>query len=232
MPDDLRAFAQKLQLSFSDEQLLQQVFVHRSYLNEHRAFPLDHNERLEFLGDAVLELIVTEYLYKTFDKPEGELTNWRSALVRGEMLSQLAQQIGMGDYLLLSRGEQKSQGKARQLILANAFEALIGAIYLDAGYEAAVRFITTHVISQLERILEEGRHIDAKSDLQEKSQEQLGVTPTYNVLESTGPDHDKTFVVGVYFGDRLLAKGTGSSKQRAEQAAASEALKTWGQETR
>ncbi|MGI6103094.1 MAG: ribonuclease III [Patescibacteria group bacterium] len=227
MPEDIAAFADRLGLSFADNQLLQQVFVHRSYLNEHRTFPLDHNERLEFLGDAVLELVVTEYLYKTFDKPEGELTNWRSALVRGEMLSQIANEIGMGDHLLLSRGEQKSQGKARQLILANAFEALIGAIYLDAGYDAAVAFISKHVISQLDRILEEGRHIDAKSDLQEKSQEQLGVTPTYAVLESSGPDHDKTFVVGVYFGERLLAKGTGSSKQRAEQAAASEALKTW-----
>ena len=220
-------FASRLGLSFTDQQLLQQVFVHRSYLNEHRTFPLDHNERLEFLGDAVLELVVTEYLYKTFNKPEGELTNWRSALVRGEMLSQIAQQIGMGDCLMLSRGEQKSQGKARQLILANAFEALVGAIYLDGGYEAASSFIHTHVISQLDKILEEGRHIDAKSDLQEKSQEQLGITPTYNVLESTGPDHDKMFVVGVYLGERLLAKGTGSSKQRAEQNAASEALQSW-----
>lgn len=218
-------FIARLGVEAKDADLFQQVFVHRSYLNEHRSFHLGHNERLEFLGDAVLELVVTEYLYLTYPNPEGELTNWRSALVKGEMLAQVASQLELEPHLLLSRGEKQSTGKARQLILANAFEALIGAIYLDQGYAAAQLFIGTNLISRLETVLAERLYIDAKSDLQERTQDRLGVTPTYILMDSSGPDHDKTFTVGVYIGDRLLASGSGRSKQKAEQSAAEAALK-------
>lgn len=226
---DLEKFALSLDLKFNDLSLLQQVFVHRSYLNEHKSFPLPHNERLEFLGDAVLELIATEYLYKKYDNPEGELTNWRSALVRGEMLAKIANELDMNNHLLLSKGEQRSEGKARQLILANAFEALIGAVYLDLGYSEAQRFLEKQLLSRLEEVLSQRLHIDAKSDLQEKSQEQLGATPSYTILDATGPDHERQFLVGVYLKDKLMAKGEGPSKQKAEQAAAREALNHWVQ---
>lgn len=225
--DDIQAFAKSLDLAFHNPSLLQQVFVHRSYLNEHRTFPLPHNERLEFLGDAVLELVATEFLYTNYENPEGELTNWRSALVRGEMLAKIAHELNLNDHLLLSKGEQRSEGKARQLILANAFEALIGAIYLDLGYDAAKDFLMKHLLHRLDEVLAQRLHIDAKSDLQEKSQDQLGNTPRYDILRSTGPDHDREFVVGVYIGTELLAEGAGKSKQKAEQAAAAEALKDW-----
>lgn len=223
----LEDFEEKLGIVFTNRSLLQQVFVHRSYLNEHRSFPLDHNERLEFLGDAVLELVVTEYLYRHYEKPEGELTNWRSALVRGEMISRIAQRLGMEEYLLLSRGEQKGTGKARQLILANTFEALVGAMYLDLGYAVVQKFIENVLVSHLDEILASGLHIDAKSDLQEKSQDKLSITPTYVVLSSHGPDHAKEFEVGVYIGEQLIATGKGGSKQRAEQDAATKALEKW-----
>jgi ribonuclease-3 len=223
----LESFAVGLDLKFNEPSLLQQVFVHRSYLNEHKAFPLPHNERLEFLGDAVLELIATEYLYKKYDNPEGELTNWRSALVRGEMLAKIANELNMNDHLLLSKGEQRSEGKARQLILANAFEALIGAIYLDLGYGEAQKFLEKQLLSRLEEVLAQRLHIDAKSDLQEKSQEQLGVTPSYTILDATGPDHERQFLVGVHLKEKLVAKGEGRSKQQAEQAAARAALDQW-----
>jgi ribonuclease-3 len=223
----LADFLKSLHIEVTDVDLFQQVFVHRSYLNEHRTFPLGHNERLEFLGDAVLELVVTEHLYRNFPNPEGELTNWRSALVKGEMLAQIAAEIGLEPYLLLSRGEKASQGKARQLILANAFEALIGAVYLDGGYEAAQAFIHEYLLRHLERVLKDKLYIDAKSDLQEKSQERLGVTPTYILVESVGPDHAKEFTVAVHIGDTLIAQGSGRSKQKAEQAAATEALGQW-----
>lgn len=228
----LEAFAAELDLHFNEHSLLQQVFVHRSYLNEHRSFPLPHNERLEFLGDAVLELVATEYLYKKYENPEGELTNWRSALVRGEMLAKIANELHMNDFLLLSKGEQRSEGKARQLILANAFEALIGAVYLDLGYEVAQRFLEKQLLSRLEEVLSQRLHIDAKSDLQEKSQEQLGVTPNYKILDATGPDHERQFLVGVHLRDVLVAKGEGRSKQKAEQAAAQAALDQWGEVTK
>lgn len=223
----LEAFTRRLQLPFTDKDLLQQVFVHRSYLNEHRSFRLAHNERLEFLGDAVLELIVTEYLYANYENPEGELTNWRSALVRGEMLAKIAQELDMGPHLMLSKGEQQSTGKARQIILANAFEALIGAIHLDLGYDVARDFVERHLIRRLDDILEQRLYIDAKSDLQEKSQDQLGITPSYTVLKSEGPDHAKEFTVGVYLADREIGVGRGSSKQKAEQEAAANALQSW-----
>lgn len=224
---NLADFLKSLHIEVSDVDLFQQVFVHRSYLNEHRTFALGHNERLEFLGDAVLELVVTEHLYRNFPNPEGELTNWRSALVKGEMLAQIAAEIGLEPYLLLSRGEKASQGKARQLILANAFEALIGAVYLDGGYQAAQAFINEYLLRHLERVLKDKLYIDAKSDLQEKSQERLGVTPTYVLVESVGPDHAKEFTVAVHIGDKLIAQGAGRSKQKAEQAAATEALGQW-----
>ncbi len=223
----IKNFAKKIGLSFSDTKLLTQVFVHRSYLNENIGFELDHNERLEFLGDAVLELVVTEYLYEHFDNPEGELTNLRSSLVKGPMLSAVAKDLGMEDHLYLSRGEAKAEGKSRQLILANTFEALIGAIYLDQGYEAAVDFIKKNLIQHLKNIIENKLFLDPKSHLQELSQEQLGVTPVYKVLGEHGPDHAKSFTVGCFIRDRLIGEGSGSSKQAAESAAASSALEHW-----
>lgn len=220
-------FQKRIKINFKDQQLLRQAFVHRSYLNENPGFPLKHNERLEFLGDAVLELIVTEHLFRTYPNPEGELTNWRSALVRGQMLAEVAQELDMGELLYLSKGEEKSGGKSRALILANTFEALIGAIYLDQGYEKAAQFVTTHLLGRLPEILEKGLHIDAKSRFQEMIQELQGVTPTYKVLHESGPDHAKTFVVGVYIADKLVGQGSGNSKQAAEQAAANAALAQW-----
>jgi ribonuclease-3 len=220
-------FAKKIGLEFKNKKLLQQVFVHRSFLNENIGFELDHNERLEFLGDAVLELVVTEYLFKHFDNPEGELTNLRSALVKGPMLSDVARSLDMEKYLYLSRGEAKAEGKSRQLILANAFEALIGAIYLDQGYPAAVEFLKKHLIKHLPSIIDQKLYLDPKSHLQELSQEQLGITPTYKVLDEHGPDHAKSFTVACFVGDRLVGEGSGSSKQAAESAAASSALEHW-----
>lgn len=224
MARDISEIEKNLNIVFTNRDLLQQVFVHRSYLNENSGFTLDHNERLEFLGDAVLELVVTEYLYLHYKNPEGELTNWRSALVRGVMLAQIANDLAMGEYLMLSRGEQKGGGKARQLILANTFEAFIGALYLDKGYEAAQTFIADHLLVKLPEILEKKLYMDPKSRLQELSQERNGLTPIYKVLSEQGPDHAKSFTVGVYLGDKLLGEGSGSSKQNAEQAAASNAL--------
>jgi len=216
-----------LRIKFSDQALLEQVFIHRSYLNEAAKADLEHNERLEFLGDAVLELIVTEYLYKNFDNTEGELTNWRSSIVRGEVLAKVAGELGLGEFLRLSRGEEKSGGRERSLILANTFEALVGAIYLDKGYDITQTFVSQHLISLLPEIIEKQLHIDPKSKLQELAQEKLSRTPEYKVLEESGPDHAKVFIIGVYAGGKLLAKGSGSSKQRAEQSAAAEALNDW-----
>lgn len=223
----IEAFAQKIGLQFKNKKLLKQVFVHRSYLNENIGFDLDHNERLEFLGDAVLELVVTEYLFENFDNPEGELTNLRSALVKGPMLSEVAKDLGMEKNLYLSRGEAKAEGKSRQLILANVFEALIGAIYLDQGYQAAVEFVKKNLICHLQKIIDEKLFLDPKSHLQELSQEQLDVTPVYKVLEEHGPDHAKSFTVGCFVNDRLIGEGSGSAKQAAESAAASSALEHW-----
>lgn len=230
MPKDLAEIKENLGISFKDTSLLKQVFVHRSYLNENVGFDLDHNERLEFLGDAVLELVVTEHLYRNYKNPEGELTNWRSALVRGVMLAEIASELTMGEYLFLSRGEQKSGGKARQLILANTFEAFIGALYLDKGYEVAAKFIEKHLLTRLPEIIEKKLYLDPKSRLQEFSQEKWGLTPIYKVLAEYGPDHAKSFSVGVYIENRLLGEGSGSSKQNAEQAAASNALGTLASE--
>lgn len=223
-PKNLKPLEQKLEYTFSKKDLLRQALVHRSYLNEHPDFGLDHNERLEFLGDAVLELVVTDHLYATYDLPEGELTNLRAAIVRGGMLSQIAKELDIDDFLLLSRGEQKDTGKARQYILANAVEAVIGALYLDGGYEVAKTLIDRTIISKLDAVVEAGLHIDSKSKFQEFAQEKYRITPTYEVLEESGLDHAKHFVVGAFLGRKKVGEGTGSSKQEAQQQAAKQAL--------
>ena len=226
---DFSILEKKLNLKFKNIDFFIQAFVHRSYLNENPKFHLHHNERLEFLGDAVLELVVTEYLYKEYpQKPEGELTNWRAALVNAKMLSEIAKNLEFNDFLLLSRGEEKEVGKARQYILANTFEALIGAIYLDRGYKACQKFIEKHLLKELPRILKEDLFKDAKSLFQEEAQERVGITPTYKVLEDWGPDHDKHFIIGVFLNKELVTKGEGSSKQEAELEAAKHALMVKG----
>jgi ribonuclease-3 len=212
--------------AFQNPALLEQALVHRSYLNENPGFALGHNERLEFLGDAVLELVVTEYLYRNYPNPEGELTNWRASLVNAKMLADIAGRVGLNDYLKLSRGEAKEANtKARQYILANAFEAVVGAIYLDQGFGVAAEFVTRFVISRLPYVLEHELYRDPKSQFQEAAQERVGVTPTYRVLSEVGPDHAKVFTIGIYLGDELVASGTGASKQEGEEAAARAALK-------
>ncbi len=222
-------FQQTIGIEFTDQALLRQVFIHRSYLNETSQKVREHNERLEFLGDAVLELVVTEYLYKNFPNPEGELTNWRSSIVRGDILAKVSQELGLGQLLFLSKGEEKSGGRNRNLILANTFEALIGAIYLDKGYGVSTKFITTHLIALLSEIIEKRLYIDPKSNLQERAQEVLGATPEYRVISESGPDHDKTFTVGVFAHKKLIAEGTGPSKQKAEQVAAANAITNWAE---
>lgn len=226
---DFSKLEQQLGTIFKNKNLLTQAFIHRSYLNENPKLGLEHNERLEFLGDAVLELVVTEYLYETYpQKSEGELTNWRAALVNAKMLAFIAQELNFNDFLLLSRGEAKEVGKARQYILANTFEAFIGALYLDQGYDSCRAFIGRHVVKELPRILREGLFKDAKSRFQEEAQERVGITPTYKVLEEWGPDHAKHFIVGVFLGENLIARGEGSSKQEAELDAAQNALEARG----
>lgn len=220
------ALEEKIGVSFNNKDHLVQAFVHRSYLNEHRDFPMSHNERLEFLGDAVLELVVTEYLFANYLNPEGELTNWRAALVNATMCATVANDIGMEEYLFLSHGESKDAGtKAREYILANAIEALIGAIYIDSGWDLSKQFITRWVITKLPEVLDLGLWMDPKSRFQEAAQEIVGVTPTYRVLEETGPDHAKQFVVGVYLDKEKVAEGRGGSKQEAQVSAAEAALK-------
>jgi ribonuclease-3 len=198
--------------------------THRSYINEHRSFALPHNERLEFLGDAVLELIATEYLYTNYPHSEGELTNFRSALVNYKMLSDISKRIGLEEFLLMSRGEAKDVGRARQVILANALEAIIGALYLDGGYDKAKQFIVAEILTELPGIIETGSYVDPKSKLQEMVQEKKGVTPTYGVVSEHGPDHDKEFVVAVFVQQVEIGRGKGPSKQEAEVSAAEDAL--------
>ncbi len=224
---ETKEFQDKIGVSFKDDLLLERAFIHRSYLNEHPKLGLEHNERLEFLGDAVLELIVTDHLYRTYDNPEGDLTNWRSALVKTESLAAVAERLGIMDQMKLSRGETKGNDRSRMLISANATEAIIGAIYLDQGYDAAEKFIDTNIIAGLPEILKTGTWVDPKSKFQELAQEREGVTPAYRVLDETGPDHDKIFVVGVYIGKELRGKGSGSSKQAAQQVAADQALQAY-----
>jgi len=226
MVKDLKVLEDRLGVSFKDINLLKTALVHRSYLNEHRNFSLDHNERLEFLGDAVLELSVTDHLYTHYREPEGTLTNWRSSLVNSTQLAKQSEDLGLYNYLYLSRGEsQDNNKKARNYILANALEAVIGAIYLDQGYKAADKFIKKYIIVHLDEIIAKRAYIDAKSGFQEKAQEIVGVTPRYKVLSESGPDHNKKFVVGVYLDKELVAQGEGFSKQEAQTAAASAALK-------
>lgn len=226
---DFEKFEQKAGVIFKDKNLLKQAFTHRSYINENRSSALEHNERLEFLGDAVLELAITGYLYERLKhSDEGELTALRSALVNADTCSRVAQTLGANEFLLLSKGEAKDTGRARQYILANTLEAIIGAIYLDRGYDVAKQFILTHVAPLADEILANGDWIDAKSRFQEKAQEYMGTTPVYKTLRESGPDHDKHFVVGVYVGEELFGKGEGRSKQDAEQEAAREALSSKG----
>ena len=224
---DTEQFQKKIKIEFKNKDLAERVFIHRSYLNENRSLKLEHNERLEFLGDAILELCVTEYLYNKYDKPEGEMTNLRSALVKGESLSTEAKRIGMNELILTSRGEAKNTGKARDLILANAFEALIGAIYLDQGYEVAYKFIETNVVYKLPEILEGDLWYDPKSKFQEMSQDTYGITPDYKMIADKGPDHNKIFKMSAHLEDVKVGEGEGASKQRAQSAAAKEALDAW-----
>jgi ribonuclease-3 len=223
---DFEILEQRLNLKFKNKDLLIEAFCHRSYLNEHPDFYLPHNERLEFLGDAVLELIVTEYLYTKYpEKNEGELTNWRAVLVSAKTLGKVAMELGLNDFLLLSKGEEKETGKARQYILANTLEALIGAVYLDQGYLVAKNFVEKNLIeSKLPEIIEKELFKDPKTKFQEEAQERVKITPVYKVLKEWGPDHAKHFLVGVFLGNELVAKGEGSSKQEAEEEAAKNAL--------
>lgn len=226
---DLTEFEKKINIDFKDKVLLKQAFVHRSYINENKGSGLSHNERLEFLGDAVLELVITDFLYKKYtEEDEGNLTSYRSALVNADTCADIATKLSMGDFLLLSKGESKDTGRARQYILANALEALIGAIYLDQGLDLCRDFIEKNFLPLIEDIISAGSHVDAKSLFQEKAQEFDGITPAYKTLKETGPDHEKKFTVGVYIGKDLIAQGEGKSKQDAEQEAAREALKIRG----
>ncbi|MFZ2886807.1 MAG: ribonuclease III [Minisyncoccia bacterium] len=222
---EFKSFEQKIGVVFKNQHLLETAFTHRSYLNENRRAGAEHNERLEFLGDAVLELVVTEYLFAKYpDKPEGELTAFRAALVNTQSIADAGTKLGMNDYLLLSRGEAKDTGRARGIILANAFEALIGAIYLDQGYDASYAFIQSQLFHKTDEVVEKRLWQDAKSKFQEIAQEKVGVTPTYELADQSGPDHDKKFVVAAYLGRDKIAAGEGKSKQEAEQDAAQKAL--------
>ena len=212
---------------FENIELLVTALTHRSYVNEHKKSAKTHNERLEFLGDAVLELVVTDYLFNNFTEPECILTSWRAALVRTESIGAAGDKLGYEPLVRMSRGEKQGSDRARQQILANAFEAVIGAIYLEKGYEAAAEFVAKHILSKLEGILETGEWRDPKSHLQEVSQRVDGLTPQYKVLDEVGPDHDKVFTLGVFVGETLMGKGSGPSKQAAQQAAAKAALREY-----
>jgi len=226
---DFSVFEQSIGVTFKDKELLKQAFVHRSYLNEHKTLKLAHNERLEFLGDAVLELVVTDFLYKKFpNSQEGELTAYRSALVNSNTLASISEKLNVNAFLLLSKGESKDTGRARQYILANTFESVVGAIYLDQGYDAAAKFISEQLFGLLDEILEKQLFIDAKSRFQERAQEKVGITPVYRQVKETGPDHGKIFTIGVFLNLDLIATGDGKSKQDAEQEAARKALSMKG----
>lgn len=228
---DFSAFEKKVGITFKDKALLRTAFTHRSYLNENRKSGMEHNERLEFLGDAVLELVVTEYLYAKYpDKNEGDLTSYRSALVNAVTLAGVAENLGMNEHLLLSRGEAKDIGRARQVILANAIEAFIGALYLDQGYNATKMFVSRYVFKLVDEIVSKELWLDAKSHFQEKAQEVVGITPSYETAKEIGPDHDKKFTVAVFLGKKRIAEGEGKSKQEAEQQAAKAGLQVKGWE--
>ncbi len=226
MDKDFSQLQDRLGVKFKDQKLLRQAFVHRSYLNENPAFELGHNERLEYLGDAVLELAVTEYLFKSYpDLAEGEMTALRAALVNTQMLAKISDRLGFNDFLYLSKGEAKENGRGRQYILANTFEAFVGSLYLDQNFKAAENFIAGNLLPELKDIIDKKLWRDDKSLFQEAAQERVGATPTYKVLKESGPDHAKTFVVGVYLGKEMVAQGSGSSKNEAQQQAAAAALK-------
>ena len=221
----LNEFEKKINISFNKKELLEQAFIHRSFINENPRSGLAHNERLEFLGDAVLELVVTEFLYAKYkDHNEGDLTAYRSALVNAVTLGQLADELSFNDLMKLSKGEAKDVSRARSSILADAYEAVVGAIYLDQGYEIVRDFISKTLLVKTEDIIRRGLYKDAKSFVQEKSQDINGLTPSYRVLDEEGPDHDKRFRIGIYFGEDLIAEGVGKSKQEAETDAAKNAL--------
>jgi ribonuclease III len=223
---DFNKAEKKIGVEFNDKSLLIKAFTHRSYLNENKGTEMEHNERLEFLGDAVLELAVTSFLYEKYPKRnEGDLTSFRAALVNTNTLSNIAVELGFNEFLLLSKGEAKDTGRARQYILANSFEAVVGAVYLDLGYQAAYAFIAKNIFPLIDEIVSDGTWVDSKSMFQEKAQEKFGVTPVYETIQEEGPDHDKVFTVAVMINKRIEAKGKGSSKQDAEQIAAHEALK-------
>jgi ribonuclease-3 len=220
----------KLNLNFENKDLLTKAFTHRSYLNENPSFHLSHNERLEFLGDAVLELVITKFLYLRYpNKPEGMLTNWRASLVNTKILAKIAHKLNFHKFLLVSRGEEKEINNEKAAILADTFEAFIGALYLDQDYKACKDFIEKHLVQELPEIIEKGLYKDSKSKFQEKAQEIVGITPHYQILDEKGPDHRKIFTLGVFLEDNLIAKGKGTSKQRAEEMAAKKALqiKKW-----
>ena len=229
MPKDLAELEKKIGFLFSNKALLHQALIHRSYLNENPEEGLEHNERLEFLGDAVLELVVTENLYKNHPNPEGDLTNWRASLVNTVIMGEVGDDMGLNDFLYLSRGEAKDKGKARQAILANTMESIIGALYLDLGYEAAKSFIENTILVRLPNILKNKLYRDAKSMFQEAAQNKVDINPSYKVISESGPDHAKNFKVGVFLAQDKVAEGRGESKQEAEQAAARAALvqKNW-----
>lgn len=222
--ENLSLFEKRLNIKFKDRNLLKQAFVHRSYLNEHPDFSLGHNERLEFLGDAVLELVTTKFLYNNFDNPEGELTSFRSSLVNTKNLAKTAKQLKINRYLYLSKGESKSKGRSREVILANTFEALVGAIYLDQGFVQVEKFIHQHLLPYLEVVLKNKSYKDPKSKFQEIIQEKLKITPNYKIIRESGPDHAKKFEVGVFLKEKMIALGIGKSKQEAELKAAEKAL--------
>lgn len=223
----LEKLQKNIAVNFKNKTLLRQAMTHRSYINEHLDSKIGHNERLEFLGDAVLEIVVTEYLFLNYkDVPEGDLTNWRASLVNAKMLHEVAESLKIEDFLYLSKGEAKDKNKkSRQFILANAIEAIIGAIYLDQGMTAAKKFILNNIISELDEILANQLYLDPKSRFQEKAQELKSVTPNYKILEESGPDHAKIFIVGLYLENELVSKGQGSSKQEAQVDAARKGLK-------
>jgi ribonuclease-3 len=226
---DFTPFEQSLGIVFNDQSLIQRAFTHRSFINENPKSGLEHNERFEFLGDAVIELIVTDYLFRNFPTHnEGDLTAYRSALVNAVIMGEVATELGMNDFLLLSKGEAKDTGRARQTILANTYESFVGGLYLDQGYEPCKHFIHTTLLPRLEEILKMKSWKDAKSQVQEEAQERLGITPSYKVVAESGPDHDKYFTIGVFFGDQKIAEGKGKSKQEAQQTAAMAALEKKG----
>ena len=229
MIKNLKKIEKSIGVVFKNKKFLEQAFLHRSYLNENPGLKMKHNERLEFLGDAVLELSVTDYLFNHYPNPEGELTIWRASLVNSKILAEIASQLGFNDHLLLSKGEHSDTGRARQFILANTFEAVVGAIYVDQGFKKADSFILKSVVKELPRILKEKLYVDPKSFFQEQAQSKAGTTPNYELIKAEGPDHEKIFEVGVYLEDTLIAKGKGPSKQQAQEAAAKKALnkKNW-----